>query len=147
MNKKGLSPIIAAVILIAATMSIAGILSYWVSGFVKTQLTETAGITGGPKCLGAEFELRSGTYKDNTLKFILDNRKPVDLLLTNLFLIYPNNRVDTKSLNVTLKGNEIKALTVENVFPDPSTGENFLTGEIKTHCSDVSLFFTYDQVT
>jgi len=141
MKKKGMSPIIAAVILIAATMSIAGILAYFTSGFVRSRLVETETMTGGPKCLGAQFELKSGSYKDNTLNLILDNKRPVDLLLTNLFLIYSETRVDTKSLNETLKGNEIKHLPVPDVDPD------FLTGEIKTHCSDVSVFFTYDQVT
>jgi flagellin-like protein len=137
--RKGLSPLIAAVILIAATMSIAGILAYWASGFVKTKLTETEAITGGTECLGAEFKIKSVSYDGNTLHLILDNRRSVDLLLTNLFLIYPNNEVKTKSLNQTLKGNEIKALTINNV---PS---GFLTGEIKTHCPDVSVFFTYSQ--
>ena len=141
MKKKGMSPIIEAVILIAATMSLAGILAYFASSYVQTQLTETQSMTGGPKCLGAQFELRSGSYRDNTLNLILDNKRPVDLLLTNMFLIYSETRVDTKSLNETLKGNEIKALTVGNVDP------NFLTGEIKTQCSDISVFFTYDQVT
>jgi flagellin-like protein len=137
--KKGLSPLIAAVILIAATMSIAGILAYWASGFVKTKLTETESITGGTQCLGAEFKIKSVSYENNKLHLILDNRRSVDLMLTNLFLIYPNNEVKTKSLNQTLKGNEIKALEVSGVDP------NFLTGEIKTHCPDVSVFFTYSQ--
>ena len=107
---------------------------------LSERLIETESITGGPKCLGAQFKLRSGSYKDNTLNLILDNRKPVDLLLTNLFLVYSESRVDTFSLNETLKGNEIKALTIDNVDP------NFLTGEIKTQCSDVSVFLTYEQV-
>jgi flagellin-like protein len=140
-HKKGMSPLIAAVILIAATMSIAGILAYWTTGFVKTRLTEAESITGGAKCLGAEFQLRSGSYENNTLHLILDNRKTVDLFLTNLFLIYPDNKLDTKLLNKTLKGNEIKPLTIPDVDP------GFLTGEIKTQCPDVSVYFTYSQVT
>jgi flagellin-like protein len=138
--RKGISPLVATVILIAATMSIAGILAYWTTGFIKTRLTEAESITGGTKCFGAEFELRSGSYDGNALHLILDNKKNTDLLLTNLFLIYPDNKLDTKSLNETLKGNEIKALTISNVVPD------FLTGEIKTQCPDVSAFFTYSKV-
>jgi len=138
--KKGISPLVATVILIAATMSIAGILAYWTSGFIKTRLTEAESITGGAKCFGAELELRSGSYDGSTLNLILDNKKSVDLLLTNLFLVYPDNKLDTKTLNETIKGTEIKALTIENV----TTG--FLTGEIKTQCPDVSAFFTYSKV-
>ena len=139
-KRKGLSPLIAAVILIAATMSIAGILAFWVSSFVQTELEEAAGVTGGAECLGAKFELHSVSYEDGTLHLILDNKKPVDLYLTNLFLIY-SDTVDPKELDVTLKRNEIKPITVPNVT------DGFLTGEIKTHCPDVSVFFTYDQVT
>ncbi len=138
--KKGISPLVATVILIAATMSIAGILAYWTTGFIRTRLTEAEGITGGTKCFGAELELRSGSYDSNTLHLILDNKKSVDLMLTNLFLLYPDNKLETKSLNETIKGNEIKALNIENVVPE------FLTGEIKTQCPDVSIFFTYSKV-
>jgi len=139
-RKKGLSPLIAAVILIAATMIIAGILAAWASKFVSEELERAAVVSGGAECFGAKFELRSGTYSDRTLTLILDNRKSTDLYLTNLFLVY-SNTVETKSLNTTLKGNEIKPITAENVEPD------FLTGEVKTSCPDVSLYFTYDQVT
>lgn len=77
-KRKGMSPLIAAVILIAATMSIAAILSFWVSSFMKEKLKETEqlGITGGARCLGAEFELRPGrSYSGTTLNLILDNKK------------------------------------------------------------------------
>ena len=141
-KRKGISPLIAAVILIAATMSIAGILAYWTTGFVKEKLTVAESITGGAGCFGAEFELRpESSYKDGKLYLILDNKKSVDLILTNLFLIYADKPVVNKSLDETLKGNEIKNITVSDV-PD-----EFLTGEIKTHCPDVSVYFTYDQVT
>jgi len=139
-KKKGLSPIIAAVILIAATMTVAGILAFWTTGFVKTRLTEAESISGGTECFGADFELRSGSLDGTTLNLILDNKKSVDLYLTNLFLIYSDNRVDTKSLNITLNGNEIRTVSIQDVAP------NFLTGEIKTQCPDVSIYFTYDQV-
>lgn len=143
-RRKGLSPLIAAVILIAATMTIAGILAFWVSSFVQTELKEAeeASITGSAKCLRARFELHSGSLEGNTLILILDNKKSVDLYLTNLYLIRSDNTVETIPLNETLlKGNEIKR--IERSI----TRTDFLTGEIKTQCPDVSVYFTYDQVT
>jgi hypothetical protein len=144
-NGKGLSPLIAAVILIAATMTIAAVIAFWTTGFVKTRLTEAESITGGTECFGAEFILRSGSLDGNTLNLILDNRKSVDLTLKNLFLIYPDNNVEQISLEdeEVLRGNEIRKITVTI----PTTyGLNFLTGEIKTQCPDVSVYFTYDQI-
>jgi len=140
-KNKGLSPLIAAVILIAATMTIAGVIAFWTTGFVRTRLTEAETITGGTECFGAEFELHSGSYDGSTLRLILDNKKSVDLYLTNIFLIYPDNTVVPKNVSETLKGNEIKTTIVPNV------ADGFLTGEVKTHCPDVSVYFTYDQVT
>ena len=139
-KRKGISPLIAAVILIAATMIIAGILAAWTSKFVSEELERAAIVTGGAECFGAQFELRSGSLEDSTLTLILDNKKSVDLELTNLFLILSDNTVETKLINETLNGNEIKTITVNNVTA------TFLTGEIKTHCPDVSVYFTKSQV-
>jgi len=74
------------------------------------------------------------------LHLILDNKKSIDLELTNLFLIYQNNNVESYPLGETLKGNEILAMdqSINNT--------DFLTGEIKTHCPDVSVYFTKSQV-
>ncbi len=37
----GISPLVAAVLLIAVTMTIAGLLAYWATSFVRTSLPET----------------------------------------------------------------------------------------------------------
>ncbi len=39
MNKKGLSPLIASVLLVGFTMAVAGILVVWISGFTQQQTT------------------------------------------------------------------------------------------------------------
>ena len=141
-KRKGLSPLIAAVILIAATMTIAGILALWVSSFVQEELggAEEAGITGGARCLGAEFELHSGSLVGTDLTLIVNNKRSIDLQITYLYLIAPGNDLETITINETLGGNEIKSITRE------ITKTNFLTGEIKTNCPDVSAYFTSDQV-
>lgn len=40
MNAKGISPLIATVLLIALTMAIAGVMATWATGFVKNQIQE-----------------------------------------------------------------------------------------------------------
>lgn len=58
MVKKGISPLIAAVLLIFITMIIAGIMATWATSFVKTE-------TGKLECIGAlaveDLEFSSGT--------------------------------------------------------------------------------------
>lgn len=132
-----MSPLIAAVILIAVTMSIAGVLSFWVSGYMRTKLEESENVTQGTSCLGAEFKIHSMDYNNNTrsLYLVLDNRRAIDLVIENLYFFYPNNRIETKTLNEELKGNEIKPINVTGV------ADGFLSGKIKTNCPDVSLDF------
>lgn len=139
--RKGISPLVAAVILIAATMSIAGILSFWASGFVKTRLGEAGNVTVESSCLGAEFKLHSGSYDNETLTLIVDNIRPVDLVLESLYLFYPDKPMIPKSLNNTiLKGNEIKQIQITDV------DTNFTSAKIKTNCPEVYLDFTFSQV-
>jgi len=138
--KKGLSPIVAAVILIAATMSIAGILTFWTTGFVSRKLNESSSVTDETSCLGAEFKLHpSSNYNNGTLFLRLDNRRTVDLKLETLYLFYSDNRMDTVPLNsFLLKGNEIKELPlIVDVAPE------LVNGKIKTNCPTVYLDFTY----
>jgi flagellin-like protein len=40
MNRKGISPVIATVLLIAVTMTIAGLMSVWATGFVNQKMDE-----------------------------------------------------------------------------------------------------------
>ncbi len=140
--RKGLSPIVAAVILIAATMSIAGILTFWTSGFVSKKLSESSNTTGETACLGAEFKLHpSSSYNkvSGVLSLRLDNIRSVDLKLMNLYVFDSSNKMTTHSLNSTLlRGNEIKPL-------DSNVGSNLVSGEIKTNCPEVSLQFTYSE--
>ena len=140
---KGLSPLIAAVILIAVTMGIAGVLALWATGFMKSKLSESENVTVQTSCLAAEFTLRYGKYdkEKRSLYLVLDNTKNVDLQITNLYLIYPNNRLESKTINKTLKGGEMLAINIDDV------DVNFTKGTIKTNCPEVSLDFTYSQVT
>lgn len=128
---------IAAVILIAATMTIAGILSFWTTSFIKSRLGEAENVTEGSVCPGADFEFQTGRYDGNTqtLYFILDNTRSVDLEIENLYLFYDDKMVP-KRIGGTLKANEIKEfnVTVEDL--------NFNRATIKTNCPEVTLGFT-----
>lgn len=139
--RKGLSPLIAAVVLIAATMSIAGILSFWATGFVRKKLTESQNISEETGCMGANFKLRLAKYDNGELTIVVDNTRDVDLKLQNVYIFYPNG-MKTKTLDppVLLKGNEMKQFHVDEVDP------GFESVTIKTNCPEVSLSFGLSQV-
>ena len=142
--KKGISPLIAAVILIAATMSIAGILSYWASSFVQQRLTESENTTAveQTQCIGAKFRIYStGTYNNDTdtLHVILENQRSFDITLKELDLFYPNDELKKISLNDSevLEKNALKSYDF-NI----TTGDDFYKGQIRTTCPDVYVEFT-----
>jgi len=141
--RKGLSPLVAAVILIAATMSIAGILSYWTTGFIKGQLGEASNATDESRCLSAEFKLYSGRLDESEeepkLYLVLENTRSYDLTLTDLYLFDESNMLPTIPLNEVLEGNSLKALN--------KTVSDFTRAIIKTNCPEVSIEFTKSQVT
>ena len=135
--RKGLSPIVAAVILIAATMSIAGILTFWTTTFVSKKLNESSSVNEETSCLGAEFKLHpSSNYKNGNLVLRLDNIRTVDLKLDTLYVFYSDNTMKSFPLNSVLKGGEIKELN------SISVGSNLVSGKIKTNCPTASLDFT-----
>ncbi len=140
--RKGLSPIVAAVILIAATMSIAGILTFWTTSFITKKLNESSSVNSETSCLGAEFKLNSASFNNGTLYLRLDNRRNIDLTLENLYLFYSGNRMETVPLSsFLLKGNEIKQLP-----PILDVEPGFVSGKIKTNCPEIFLDFTSSQV-
>lgn len=96
--QKGISPLIAAVLLIAATMSIAGILAYWASNFVRTALPETN--SSQTTCQFADFQISSCNYANDTISFVLYNYRTIPLTGMTA-TIFDNNNLPAW-INVTL---------------------------------------------
>jgi len=77
--RKGISPLVASVLLIAATMSLAGILAYWSSNFVRTALPEIN--SSQTTCQFADFQIYQCQYNNTsqTISFILYNYRTIAL--------------------------------------------------------------------
>lgn len=138
--RKGISPLVAAVILIAATMSIAGILSFWANSFIEQKLRESENATQDTGCIGAKFSLYSGRYDNDTasanfqtLYLIIENKRLFELTLDKLYVFKPNNVLQEKDIHVTLRSNEIKSFNVTGV------SNIFTTLRIKTNCPEVQI--------
>ncbi len=140
--RKGISPLVAAVILIAATMSIAGILSYWTTGFVKTKLCIAENATEETRCLNAEFKLYSGSYDEDEgkLYLVLENTRTYELTLTDIYLFDSNGVLIQPTITLNQKLEQLTPIEKENI-------PTFERGIIKTNCPEVSVEFTYSQVT
>lgn len=125
---KGISPLIATVLLVAITMTIAGLLAYWASSFVTTK-TEEAEKT---ECVQASFRIYSCSYNSTTkqLSFILKNDGNVELKNLTAYVLYPNATVIGYDLNDTLPALVLKSFNV-------SASEDYSSIVVRTHCANV----------
>lgn len=141
--KKGISPLVAAVILIAATMSIAGIISFWASSFVTRELSGAENVTAETICTAAKFRLYSGTYDPSSkeLVVILENQRLQEIKLDRLYLFYSPNSLRSIGVNGTLAGNELKSFNISGV------DDGFENAELRSTCPDVAVSFNYNDVT
>ena len=128
------------VMLLAGTViALGAVFSFWGASLVQTRLNESA---EEDACIGAMFRLYSGSYNTETkgLLLVFENQRVVDLELTNLYLFY-SEEMKTYDLNKDLAGNMILSVPVEGVE------DGFDSGTVKTNCPDVTVDFTYSDVT
>ncbi len=129
---KGISPIVATVLLIAVTMTVAGVLAYWSSSFVTTGLPSENITTS--ECRLAQFEFLNCVYNStgSYVIFSVNNVRSKDLNLT-AFLQYNNGTVGNGVvLNTTLSGSSIRSYALNGVSSD------FSTLLVKTNCPELS---------
>jgi flagellin-like protein len=118
---RGISPLVASVLLIGVTMTIAGALAFWASSFVTGKIETTKNTTQFfEKCAAANFGIYSYFYNSATksLTLLLENRANVQLAITGINFIYPNGTVDFKNISLTLSvGGALSSYTVTDVEP------------------------------
>lgn len=138
-----MDPTRLVMVLAGTVVAIGAIFSFWGAQLVQTRLNATANRAPEELCIGAMFKLYSGSYDSNKkeLLLILENQRKVDLELKTLYLFYLNKEMKTFELNKALQGNMLISIPVKNVE------DGFESGTIKTNCPEVSLDFTYSDVT
>lgn len=114
MARKGISPLIAVIMLIAFTMIIAGILATWTTNFATRQRVQIQ------FCSEASAYIQGGTYDQgtHTLNLIIFNNGKVPLSFYGI-LTYKNGTVvkyPTMLENVT--AGDIRTFTMNNVGSD-----------------------------
>lgn len=133
--EKGISPLVAAVLLIAVTMTIAGILAYWASSFTRAQISAFENQTVTTECSFANFRFYTCKYDSSTgtMSFILDNPSNVNLKDLVAFIIYRNNTIQQIPLDKDLPANQIQSFSISGISSDYSS----IT--IRTHCPGLSV--------
>ena len=131
MSGLGISPLAAAVILIAVTMTVSGMLAYWATNFVKTPV----GAAAIDSCGTADFSIYYCNFdgSSGTLSVILENLKAVEMDDLRVYFVYPDSTVsDAVALGAPLSGGVLKSYTVTDV--DPS----FTKIIVKAQCPELA---------
>lgn len=123
---KGISPLVATVLLIAITMTIAGVLAYWASGFVAISLPQS-------ECATASFIILYKSYDllNRNMTLFIQNKGPGQLIITNITFGYPGGEIDSRSINRTLTTNALTSVVLENVEP------NYIICSVYSNCPNV----------
>ncbi|MEM5801151.1 MAG: hypothetical protein QW350_02400 [Candidatus Aenigmatarchaeota archaeon] len=140
---KGLSPIVASVILIATTMAIAGILSFWAGSFVEKKIGESESTTTEIECLKSKFNLFTPCRYNQTKKeisFYLDNQSPHDIILDGLYVFYPNNNLRSYKLSIKVPANQPFPFNQSGIEP------GFISFQLRTTCPNVYRDFNCTEV-
>ncbi len=123
---KGISPLVATVLLIVTTMTIAGILGVWATGFVRQTLPPS------DECRFADFDVYSYNYNSTSKNMIvyLINRARVTLNITGIEFYYPEPvRYDINQLLPA--DNYVHTYNIANVT------DGFTSFRIITNCPNV----------
>jgi len=131
---KGISPLVAAVMLIAVTMTIAGILAFWASSFTTQQTTtiqnQTEVIT---ECSGARFKIFTSFYdSDNKIhRIMLENKGPSPVKIVGVDYVYSDKVVHKNASLVLPTTSTLETLTINGV------DDGFLSYRVVSSCPNV----------
>jgi len=111
--RKGISPLIAVIMLIAFTMIVAGILATWTTNFAQRQRVQIE------FCTEAGAYIQGGTYDSgtNTLNLVVFNNGKVPLSFIVL-LTYKNGTVTRASGTWNTTAGDVRTFTVSGVNSD-----------------------------
>lgn len=136
--KKGISPLVASVLLIAITIAIAAILANWVSTYTEEALPETS-------CVGGSISFVSADYPKwtdgNTILAVVEARY-VSLHSFKFAVLLNDDSVTIyEDLNeLSLEAGTIG--TIETIVFDPAVENTISSVQIFTSCSDVKTDLT-----
>lgn len=124
MGQKGLSPLVAVVLIIAFTVAVAGLIGSWLSATTKRE-TEIVGksLQYQVNCTKASLEVMEVICSTNTLKVSVYNSGPIEL--TNMS-VYVSNGTTIYS-NSTCSGNDMVGPGQTKVLT--CTGSPFVHGK------------------
>lgn len=140
-DKKGISPLIASVLLIAFTLSIGAFMSTWLQDITKKQTDETVK-NSKPECQFAALNIQEIVYTNSSHKLRLDveNTGTKSVTLNKIKLIYSDDLNVYLDLNSTLISNgDTYSLTADNTTTNGSVRSDIRKLRLVTDCPNNNL--------
>jgi len=130
--QKGISPLVATVLLIAITMTLAGIVAFWGSSFFRTSLPTENQTQALQACSGGSIKLISSSYDSNTQTFTITiyNDGTQRLVINNITFIYAD-RAESKEINSEISPGQVIVRSINNVIGD------YTSFIISTNCPNI----------
>ncbi len=133
MEKKGLSPIIATVLLISLVVVLAAIIFMWARGFISEQI-EKAGQSAEAACTGIDFDAEQTPVSSTIIKLNIVNRGNVPIYSFHIEQIKSGG--DTEITEFKNAGVPAEGTTEVSVTLDPTTNEIILYPAILGNIQD-----------
>lgn len=154
---KGISPLIATVLLIAFTVGVGGLISVWITGFTQTS-SKIVSREGENQliCSNGAIELSNMKYCNNNVSGIVKNNGRILIGNITLQTVFNNASLVTHALNNTDTGGSSSgsplslksgAIFSFNVSIGASSSNNYDRFWLYTNCSTVSDFALSSDVT
>lgn len=135
MQKKGISPLIAVIVLIAITLIIAGVLASWATQFAQQQRRMFE------QCINARMVIRSIGYNNDTGQLMIGVHNLGSIPLTLVTIIEYQNGTLYKLENAT----SIGVGDVKNIYVDTPSNIKEVTMQSQ-ECAGVADFFTRENI-
>ncbi|MDI6825713.1 MAG: hypothetical protein QMD36_00765 [Candidatus Aenigmarchaeota archaeon] len=140
---KGISPVIASVLLIAFTIAVAALYSGWITSFTK-RTTEEVGERSEKRvtCTYGGIALDDVKYNQtagNLTEGFVENTDIIDLGNIDFEIFYTNGTREKSDQNMTLEPGERKPFTIVNT-------SNYDKIRVITNCSNVNDEISFNDV-
>jgi len=128
---KAISPLVAAVLLIAITLTLAGMVAFWAAALVRGRVADLENQTL-EECMQADFSIYSCSYDNATqrMTLVLNNLRSVDLHNITVWIFYPE-KIEARPTGRSLPANYYDVYKVENVTA------GYTEVAVRTHCPEL----------
>lgn len=148
-DKKGISPLIASVLLIAFTLSIGAFMSTWLQDVTKKQTKETVD-NSKPECQFASLNIQNVTFTNSTTKLRIDveNTGTKSVAINSIRLIYSDDKnAETNFTRTTINAGDSYTLVMYNTTTNGSIRPDIRKLRLVTDCPNNNLEYLGTSIT